>query len=88
MPRVYLEGLSDIDFRIVGALSHTNVVAARWNIQARHTAELFGVPPTNRAVDFSGMTTVRFEGNTATEEWTYWDLPKMMEQIGATPSRG
>lgn len=85
MPQAYLEGLSDIDFRILTILAHTDQVAARWEIQARHTGELCGVSATDRVVDFSGMTTVTFEGDTAIEEWTYWDLPKMMEQIGATP---
>jgi SnoaL-like polyketide cyclase len=83
MPRSYMDGISNVDFKVVGQLAQANIAASRWEIIAMHTGDLFGVPATGRELDFAGMTIVKFEGDMATEEWTYWDLPRVMEQIGA-----
>jgi hypothetical protein len=94
MPRAYLEGLSEIEFSATSNFSKDELVTTRWEVHGRHTGRLLGVPATNRDVSFSGMTILRFEEGPseerafvyrATDEWTYWDLPAVMEQIGATP---
>jgi predicted ester cyclase len=83
MSRVYLDGISDVDFKVVGQLAHTDIAASRWEIHAMHTAELLGMPGTGREIELSGMTIMKFADNQATEEWTYWDIPGLMEQVGA-----
>src|SRR4051794_11072630 len=85
MPLDYIDGLSEMDFRVVGALAHTHAAAARWEVQARHTGELYGVPATGRELTFTGMTFFKYEDDVPTEEWTYWELASLMEQIGAGP---
>lgn len=85
MPLNYLDGLSEMDFRVVGALAHTDAAAARWEVHARHTGELFGVPATGHELTFTGMTFVKYADDGGSEEWTYWELARLMEQIGANP---
>jgi hypothetical protein len=94
MPLSYLEGLSQIHFGVTKQVTTDVMVATRWEINGMHTGVLFGVAPTNREVTFTGMTLLKFEdpimtGDVrllrATDEWTYWDLPSLLEQIGATP---
>jgi predicted ester cyclase len=88
MPVDYVDALSEIDFRVVGALSHLNYAAARWEVHARHTGELYGVPATGRELSFTGMTFLEFEDDVPTREWTYWELASLLEQIGAAPVSG
>jgi predicted ester cyclase len=94
MPFSYLEGLSQIHFGVTKQVTTDTLVATRWEIIGMHTDVLFGVAPTNREVTFTGMTLVQFEDPVvtdnlrllrATDEWTYWDLPSVLEQIGAAP---
>jgi predicted ester cyclase len=85
MPLDYVDALSEIDFRVVGALSHMTYAAARWEVNARHTGELYGVPATGREVSFTGMTFLEFEDDVPIKEWTYWELASLLEQIGAAP---
>jgi SnoaL-like polyketide cyclase len=85
MARSYLDGISSVDFRVVGALAQTNIAGARWEMNATHSGDLLGVRATGNELDFAGMTIVKFDGDMATEEWTYWALPHLMEQIGAKP---
>jgi hypothetical protein len=94
MPRSYLEGLSDIEFRIASQIAFKDKVAFRWEVIGRHTGTLIGRPATGGDVTVAGITILTFadtrdeEGNevlTATEEWSCWDLPSALQQIGALP---
>jgi SnoaL-like polyketide cyclase len=94
MPFSYLEGLSQIHVGVTKQVTTDDLVATRWEIIGMHTGVLFGVAPTNREVIFTGMTLLKFEDPIvtedvrllrATDEWTYWDLPSLLEQIGAAP---
>lgn len=94
MPLTYLDGLSEMHFTASSQTVKKDIVVIRWEIEATHGATLFGVPPTGRRVSFAGITWIAFEEERnpdgsrkvwATDEWTYWDLPSVMEQIGASP---
>jgi hypothetical protein len=88
----YLDGLSDIEFTAVSQIQKRESVVTRWEITGQHTGTMLGVAPTRRHVTITGMTMVKFgeeprpEGGRiarATDEWTYWDLPALLEQLGA-----
>jgi predicted ester cyclase len=95
MPMTYLDSLSDIEFTATGQVAKDLAVVTRWEVNGKHTGELLGVPPSGRHVTLTGMTMVKFDeeirtdgqgrASRALEEWTYWDLPSLAEQIGAKP---
>jgi predicted ester cyclase len=95
MPLTYLDGLSEIEFRASTQTVKDNAVVTRWEVAGTHSGVLLGVPPTGRSVVIAGITWLKFgeeetqpDGSrtvSATEAWSYWDLPALMEQIGATP---
>jgi hypothetical protein len=93
MEMFYLEGLSDTEFTASSQLSKDARVVTRWEVTGLHAGTILGMPPTRRSLTITGMTMMTFseerkpEGGRvmrATDEWTYWDLPGLMEQIGAT----
>jgi hypothetical protein len=94
MPLTYLDGLSDIELSATSDMVKDNVVVLRWDVRGTHSRELLGVAPTQKAVTVVGITSIKFdekpraEGGRemwATDEWTFWDLPSLMQQIGAMP---
>jgi hypothetical protein len=94
MPRLYLAGMSDIEFKASSQTVVSNAVVSRWEIEGVHSGPLLGVPATGTRISLTGITWLAFEreqnpdGSTrawATDEWTYWDLPSLMQQIGASP---
>jgi predicted ester cyclase len=94
MPLTYLEALSDVQFSASTQTVKLNVVVIRWEVEGTHSGRFLGVPPTGRRVSLTGITWIAFEDTRnpdrssnvwATDEWTYWDLPSVMEQIGASP---
>jgi SnoaL-like polyketide cyclase len=95
MPRVYLDGLSDVEFALTSAEARHYRSATRWEVRGKHTGTLLGVPGTGKAVTITGVTLLRFveapsdevgkEAFRASEEWTCWDLPSLLEQLRGTP---
>jgi hypothetical protein len=92
MPLTYLDGLSDIELASRSEIARESFVVVRWELTGTHSGELLGVPPTHATVSLSGITSVKFDEAPnpdggrrmwATDEWTYWDLPSLMAQIGA-----
>jgi SnoaL-like polyketide cyclase len=86
IPRLYLSGLSDLNFTINGQCAGRDEhVASRWTIRATHSGELLGVPPTGRELQITGVTVnavegelVKLEGFTnpagkpVEEQWAFW----------------
>jgi hypothetical protein len=94
MPRSYLDGLSDVQLTIAHQIPRMPKVATRWEVIARHTGTLLGRPATGADVTVNGVTILTFaetrdeEGKlafNAIEDWTCWDLPSVLQQIGVNP---
>jgi SnoaL-like polyketide cyclase len=91
MPRSYLDGLSEIEFSVSSQASRHRLVAVRWQIDGTHTGTLLGEPASGKQLTVTGLTLLKFSQTldpeesktifTATEEWTCWDLPAVLEQI-------
>ncbi len=63
-----------------------DLVATRWTARGTHEGELIGIQPTGKQVTVSGMTTFRLSGGKIVEEFTQWDNPGMLQQLGAIPA--
>jgi hypothetical protein len=85
IPRLFLSGLSDLNFTINGQCARDERIASRWTIRATHSGELLGVPPTGRGLTITGVTVntvegelVKLEGFTnakgdpVEQQWAFW----------------
>jgi steroid delta-isomerase-like uncharacterized protein len=73
------------DFRVTvdNIMAEADKVAVRWTVNGTHLGPLMGIPPTARAVEFTGMTTYRFADGKIVENWWSYDALGMMQQITA-----
>ena len=94
MEMFYLGALSDTEFTATSQVPKDEYVVTRWELNGLHTGTLLGVPPTRKSVTITGMTLMKFEEERqpdgslhmwARDEWTFWDLPGLMEQLGVSP---
>ncbi len=46
-----------------------DLVSIQWTITATHTADFFGIAPTNRTIQFSGMDVLRVKNGKFVEQW-------------------
>lgn len=57
----------------------------RWTIVGTHTGGFFGVEPTGRRIQMSGVDVDRFEGGLVVEHWSFWDRAELLGQLGVGP---
>ena len=94
MPLAYLDGLAHMHISNASRQTTDGVVVLRFEVVGEHSHPILGVQPTGRNVTVAGITWLKFDEQptpdggllfTCTDYWAYWDLPALMEQIGATP---
>ena len=60
-------------------------VAVRWRATGTHTADLFGIPPTGKAMNVAGISLVRMANGKIAEDWVAEDTHGLMRQLGVIP---
>ena len=56
--------------------------AIRWHSTGSHAHSFLGVPATRRAVEVSGATFARFDGDHIVEEFVTWDPRTLLTALG------
>ncbi len=79
-------GLSEYQYTIEDVIAEHDKVAVRLSESAKHTGELFGMPPTGRRFQLTAIHILRIEDGKIAEHWREQDTMGMMEQLGALPA--
>jgi len=56
-------------------------VVVRWRARSTHRGDGLGMPPTNRKVDFCGMTWLTFRNGVIVEGWDSWNSGRLLESL-------
>jgi predicted ester cyclase len=56
-------------------------VVCRWRVSGTHTGDFSGIPPTDRNIEFPGMSLWEFEEGKARRGWVLPDIASMMAQL-------
>jgi predicted ester cyclase len=72
----------DFHNTIEDLIAEDDKVVARLMYSATHRGEIFGVAPTGRKVEYSGMAIFRIVGNKIVNGWVLGDTPTLMRQLG------
>ncbi len=78
----WFEAVPDFGFRVEDLTAEEDRVAFFWTASGTHRGELFGVPATQRPVNFSGIAIKRFENGLCVDYREFWDKEALMDQIG------
>ena len=65
----FIGAFSDLVSHEDAILAGCDRVAIQWTITATQTGDFFGIPPTGRTVQFSGMDVLRVQGGKFTDQW-------------------
>ena len=82
---LYLAAFPDFRVTVENIIAEADKVAVRWTVNGTHLGSLMGIPPTGRAVTFTGMTIHRLADSKIVENWWAYDALGMMQQITAPP---
>jgi steroid delta-isomerase-like uncharacterized protein len=84
--RVFRNAFSDIHVTLDTLMAEGDMVMFRVIVNATHTGEFQGLPPTGKHVTFSGITIHRVAGGKFAESVNEMDLLGLLEQLGAFPA--
>lgn len=76
----------DMDWQIKEMIAEGDRVVARTTMEATHTGEFFGIPPTGKHVSLDGIHILRIADGRIAEHWGNNDDLGLMRQLGVIPA--
>ena len=76
-----LNPVPDIQLEVDDTAADGDHVVVRWRARGTHRGDGLGMPPTNRKVDFRGMTWLTFRKGVIVEGWDSWNLGRLLEAL-------
>lgn len=73
----------DLQITVEDLIAEGDRVVARLTAQGTHLGTFRGIPPTRRAVRWSGIRIFRIADERIAEHWANWDDLSLMQQLGA-----
>ena len=78
----FFAGLPDLKFMVDETVSEGDKLVVYWTIIGTQRAALFGVPATNKTVNFCGVTMHQITDGKILESTVIWDRLGLMKQLG------
>jgi predicted ester cyclase len=75
----------DVDWHIDDLIAEGDKVVARTTMRGTHTGDFFGIPPTGRQVEMTGVHVMRIADGRIIEHWGSNDDLGLMRQLGLVP---
>jgi steroid delta-isomerase-like uncharacterized protein len=82
----YLAGFSDLRISVDELVAEGDRVVGLFTFTGTHDGDLFGIPPTGRAISVRQMAMYRIRDGQVVEEWEVSDQLALMQQVGAIPA--
>ena len=77
-----LTGMPDYHTAIEDIIAEGDKVVARVRITGTHTGDFYGIPPTGRHIDLSGIYIVRIADGKIVEHWGEENGSEVLRQLG------
>jgi predicted ester cyclase len=74
---------ADIDVKVLDQVAEGDMVASRWSLSGRQTAEFMGVSSRGRTATLTGILFDRIRDDKIIEHWVEIGLPRFLEVLGA-----
>jgi predicted ester cyclase len=76
----------DLTYTVEDQIAEEDKVVTRYTAKGTHQGEFFGVGPTGKQIEMSGIQIDRFDENgKMVEEWPEYDLLGAVRQMSAVP---
>ena len=81
--RAFVSAYPDMKITVEDTVVEGDKIAARCRVTGSHDGHGIGVTPTNRPVEFTGMTIIRVKDGKIAEAWNEFNFMEMYKQVGA-----
>ena len=83
--RLFRSVFPDLEWRIDDLIAEGDKVVARTTMRGTHQGGFFGIPPTGKRVEMTGVHIMRIADGRIIEHWGSNDDLGLMRQLGAVP---
>jgi steroid delta-isomerase-like uncharacterized protein len=83
---VLFAAFPDLRITIEDMVAEGDRVVVRYTFTGTHRGDLAGIPPTGKAVRFTGIFIRRLRDGKAVDDWLTADTLSMLQQLGAIPA--
>jgi predicted ester cyclase len=80
----FRKAFPDMEFTSLLMVAEGDIVVYRWKGIGTHKADYMGIAPTDKRVEFTGITIHKISNGKILEEFTQSDIFGLMQQIGPT----
>jgi steroid delta-isomerase-like uncharacterized protein len=82
-PDMLLGAFPDLSVRILRSVGDDTQACLHWEANGTHRGDFVGIAPTNRKIDFNGMSFVTVRDGKITEGWDCWDYGTLTTTLSA-----
>jgi steroid delta-isomerase-like uncharacterized protein len=75
----------DIQLTVQHEIAEDDLVVHHWTMTGTHEGPFQGIPPTGKALTWTGITIVRIEDGKIVERWANVDVLGILIQLGVVP---
>ena len=86
MRAMFLSAIPDVRIDLEDIVADGDRAAVRWRARGTHSGEGFGIPPTDRPVDFTGSSWFHVRDGKFIEGWDTWNLHGLLGELQAPPA--
>jgi steroid delta-isomerase-like uncharacterized protein len=79
--RDLISALPDLHVQIDDIIAEGSKAVKRWTATGHHRGALAGIPPSDKKVSFSGVSSYRLQDSKIAESWYVYDLFGLLQQI-------
>src|ERR1700752_311953 len=78
---VFLNALPDMHITVEDVLANGDQAVVRWRVRGTHRGDLLGIAPSQRQIDFRGMSWLTVRDGKLAEGWDTWNLGGLLESL-------
>ena len=80
--QMYRAAFPDLSMTVDEVAAAGDKVMVRWTARGTQKGPLFGAAPTGKKAETHGITVYTFRKSKIVEEWTQWDVPALIRDLG------
>lgn len=79
----FIEGIPDVFYDVKETMTSGNRVITRWVCTGTQTGNFYGMPPTNKPINVTGITIFEIVDGKINQLWNNWDQFTLVQQLQA-----
>jgi steroid delta-isomerase-like uncharacterized protein len=77
----FLQGIPDSHYEVVDTLTSGNKVVARWVCTGTQTGNFYGMEPSGKSINVTGITIFEIINGQINQLWNNWDQFTLVQQL-------